>query len=142
MNNKEYAISDLQWNIGYYTGVSKFIVKLLWSSNGDLALGLPWLKTLGTFILNAEKKFMTFPYKKKKITLQDIRMKSESEAASSEDFKEISKVMSQGNEKSIQTIHKDFDKVVVGKEEEISRLGDHNQKLQIKKAKDKVQHNQ
>ena len=61
-NNKEYAISDLQWNIGYYTGVSQFIAKSLWSSNGDLVLGLLWLKTLGTFILNAEKKFLTFPY--------------------------------------------------------------------------------
>ena len=39
-NNKEYAISDLQWNIGDYTGVSQFIVKSLWSSNGDLVLGL------------------------------------------------------------------------------------------------------
>ena len=50
-------------------------------------------------------------------------------------------VMSQGNEKSVQTIHKDFDKVVVGKKEEISRLRDPNKKLlmQIKKAKDKVQ---
>ena len=51
-NNKEYAISDLQWNIGDYTGVSQFIVKSLWSSNGDLVLVLPWLKT--------------FPYKNKK----------------------------------------------------------------------------
>ena len=56
-NNKEYAISDLQWNIGDYTGVAQFIVKSLWSSDGDLVLGLPWLKTLGNFILNAEKRF-------------------------------------------------------------------------------------
>ena len=55
----------------------------------------------------------------KKIILQDINMKSESEVASSEDFKEISQMLSQGNEKSIQTTHKDFDKVVAGKEEEI-----------------------
>ena len=54
-NNKEYVISDLQWNIGDYTSVLKFIVKSLWSSNDDLVLGLPWLKTLRTFILNAEK---------------------------------------------------------------------------------------
>ena len=76
--NKEYAINDLQWNIGDYTGVSQFIVKSLWSSDGDLVLGLPWLKTLGTFILNAEKKFLTFPYKKKRITLSDINMKTKS----------------------------------------------------------------
>ena len=64
--NKEYAISDLQWNVGVYTDVLQFIVKSLWSSDGDLVLGLPWLKKLGTFILNAEKKFLTFPYKKDK----------------------------------------------------------------------------
>ena len=62
-----------------------------------------------------KKKFLTFPYKKKKITLSDINMKTESEVASSEEFKEISKMLSHGNEKSIQTIHKDFDKVVAGK---------------------------
>ena len=68
-NNKEYAISDLQWNIGDYTGISQFIVRSLLSRDGDLILGSPWIETLGTFILNAEKKFMTFPYKNKKITL-------------------------------------------------------------------------
>ena len=46
-------------------------------------------------------------------------MKKESEVASSEDFKEISKMLSRGNEKSIQTIQKDFDKVIAGKEEHI-----------------------
>ena len=41
-------------------------------------------------------------------------------------------------------IQKDFDKVIAGKKEEISHLRDHNQKLllQIKKEKDKFQHNQ
>ena len=53
-------------------------------------------------------------------------MKSESKVASSEDFREISKVMSQGDGKSIQTIHKDRNKVIASKEEDISRLRDHN----------------
>ena len=49
-------------------------------------------------------------------------------------------MLSQWNEKSMQAIQKDFDKIIAGKEEEISRLRDHNRKflLQIKKAKDKV----
>ena len=98
-----------------------FIVRSLWSSDSDLTLESSWIETLGTFILNVENKFLIFPYKKKKITLQDINMKSESKVASSEDFREISKVMSQGNEKSIQTIQKDFNKVITGKEEEIYR---------------------
>ena len=71
-------------------------------------------------------------------------MKTKSEGASSEDFKEISNMLSHGNEKSIQTRQNDFNKVIAGKKEEISRLRDHNQKLlpQIKKAKDKFQRNQ
>ena len=52
--NEEYAISDLQSNIGDYTCVSQFIVKSLWSSDGDLVLGLQWLKIFGNLILNAE----------------------------------------------------------------------------------------
>ena len=67
-NNKEYAIKDLQWNIGDYTGVSQFIVRSLWSSDGDLILGSPWVETLGTFILNVNKTFLIIPYKNKKIT--------------------------------------------------------------------------
>ena len=49
--------------------------------------------------------------------------------------------MLQGDGKSMQPKHKDLDKVITRKEEEISRLRDHNQKLllQIKKEKDKVQ---
>ena len=38
--NKEYPISDLQWNIGDYTGVSQFQVKSPWSSDSDLDLRL------------------------------------------------------------------------------------------------------
>ena len=71
-------------------------------------------------------------------------MKTESEVTSPEDFKEISKMLSEGNEKSIQTIQNDFNKVIAGKKEEISSLRDNNQKLllQIKKAKYKFQRNQ
>ena len=53
-------------------------------------------------------------------------MKLELEVASSEDFREISKVMSQGDGKSMQPIHKDLDKVIASKEGEISLLRDHN----------------
>ena len=43
-------------------------------------------------------------------------MRSELEFASAENFKEISKVMLQGNEKSTQMIQKEFDKVITDKE--------------------------
>ena len=53
-------------------------------------------------------------------------------------------MLSQGNEKSIQTIQNDFNKVIADKKEEISHLRDHNHKLllQINKEKDKFQRNQ
>ena len=78
----------------------KFIVSSLWSFDGDIILGLTWIKTLGTFILNVEKKFLTFSYKKTKITLEDYTMKIDLEAPTSKDFKDISKMISQGNQKS------------------------------------------
>jgi hypothetical protein len=55
----------------------------------DIILGSTWVDILGTFVLNTRKKFLTFFYKKKKITIQDVTMKSISEAPSSEDLKDI-----------------------------------------------------
>ena len=81
---------------------SKFIAISLWSFDGDIILGLHWIKTLGIFILNAEKKFLIFSYRKKKIALQDITMKTYLEAPTFEYFKDISKMISHDNHKSEQ----------------------------------------
>ena len=62
LDKKQTEISGLQLSVGYYMVTSKFIISSLWSFDGDIILGLPWIKTLGTFILNVEKKFMTFFY--------------------------------------------------------------------------------
>jgi hypothetical protein len=88
-----------------------------------------------------EKKFVTFPYKDKMMTFQDITMRSKSIIPSSKDFKYISKVIHQENQKSISRMQNEFDEVIMDKNEEISRLRDHTQKLltQIKKSKDKKQ---
>ena len=72
---------------------SKFIVSSLWSFDDDIILGLPWIKTLGTFILNVGKKFLTFSYNQKRITFQDITMKSEIEPQTSEEFQDISEMI-------------------------------------------------
>ena len=73
---KQIEISGLQLNVGDYMVTSKFNVSSLWSFDRDIILGLPWIKTLGTFILNAENKFLTFSYKQKRIIFQDFTMKS------------------------------------------------------------------
>jgi hypothetical protein len=101
------------------------------------------MEALSTFILNMKKKFLTFCYKKKNIALQDVRMKLDFEAPSLVDFKDISKVILQDNQTSIQRMRKEFDKVVADKDKEISCLKEHRQELlaQIKKSKDNTQCN-
>jgi hypothetical protein len=90
---------------------------------------------LGNFILNTEKSFLTSSYKNKMMTLQDITMRSKLIIPSSEDFKDTSKVILPKNQKSISKMQKYFDEAIMDKNQEISRLKVHNQKLltQIKK---------
>jgi hypothetical protein len=88
---KKYEIKDLQVTIDGYKFISKFNVTPMFDKDIDIILGSTWLETLGTFILNMKKKFLTFSYRKKKITLQDITMRSCSVAPSSEDLKDVSK---------------------------------------------------
>ena len=76
LDKKRTEISVLQLSVGDYMVTSKFIVSSLWSFDRDIILGLPWIKTLGTFILNAKNKFLTFSYKQKRIIFQDFTMKS------------------------------------------------------------------
>jgi hypothetical protein len=76
-----------------------------------------------------EKKFVMFPHKKKMMTLQDTTMRSKSIIPSSEDSKDISKVILQENQKSISRMQKDFDEVIKDKNEEISCIKDHSKKL-------------
>jgi hypothetical protein len=71
-------------------------------------------------------------------------MKSVSEAPSSEDMKDISEVILQDNQKSIQKLQdgqKECDKIIIEKDKEISHLRNHNQKLlaKIMKSKDQKQ---
>ena len=80
---------------------------------------------------------MTFSYKRKRITFQDITMKSEIEPPTSEEFQDISEMISQGNQKSEQKKQKEVEKIIASKDEEITHLKNHSQDLitQIKKLK-------
>jgi hypothetical protein len=132
-----FQIKELQVKIDEYEYTSQFYVTTMYREEIDIIIGLPWFKRLGTFILNMEKKFVTFPYKDKMITLQDTT--SEPNSVTLEDFNDISEVILQENQKAIQ---KEFDKVIKDKNEEISRLREHSKKLlnQIKKAKVTMQY--
>jgi hypothetical protein len=71
------------------------------------------------------------------MTFQDIAMRSKSIIPSSKDFKDILKVILQENKKSTSGMEKEFDEVIIDKNEEISHLKDHSQKVlaQVKKSK-------
>ena len=69
---RQYEIKDLQVKIYDYEYISQFNVTTMFQEEIDIILGLRWLTKLDTFILNMEKKFVTFPYKKKMMNLQDI----------------------------------------------------------------------
>ena len=96
--------------IDEYEYISQFYVTTMYKEEIDIIIGLPWFKNLGTFILNMEKKFVTFPHKEKMITLQDTT--SELDSVTPEDFKDISKVILQENQKSISKMQKEFGEVI------------------------------
>jgi hypothetical protein len=64
-HKKQYEIKELQVTIDEYEYISQFNVTTMYTKEIDIILGLPWFKKLGTFILNMEKKFVTFPYKRR-----------------------------------------------------------------------------
>jgi hypothetical protein len=142
LSNEKYDIKNLQLSMGDYKFIAQFNVVSIYGDSVDIILGSTWVDTLGTFIFNTRRKFLTFSYKKKKFTLQDATMKSISEAPSSEDLKDISEVILPDNQKSIQKLQdrqEECDKIIIEKDEEISRLRNHNQKLlaKIMKSKEK-----
>jgi hypothetical protein len=142
LSDEKYEIKNLQLSIGDYKFIGQFNVVSMYQDSVDIILGSTWVDILGTFVFNTRRKFLTFSYKKKKITLQDVTMKSISEAPSSEDLKDISEMILQDNQKSIQKLQdrqKECDKIIIEKDEEISRLRNHNQKLlaKIMKSKEK-----
>jgi hypothetical protein len=142
LSDEKYEINNLQLSIGDYKFIGQFNVVSMYQDSVDIILGSTWVHILGTFVFNTRRKFFTFSYKKKKITLQDVTMKSISEAPSSEDLKDISEVILQDNQKSIQKLQdrqKECDKIIIEKDEEISHLRNYNQKLlaKIMKFKEK-----
>jgi hypothetical protein len=138
-NEDIFQIKELQVTIGEYEYISQFYVTTMYKKEIDIILGLPWFKNLGTLILNMEKKFVTFPRKKKMMTFQDTTMRSKSIIPSSKDFKDISKVILQENQKSISRRQKEFDEVITDKNDGNFHVKDHNKRLptQRKKSKDK-----
>jgi hypothetical protein len=140
----KYEIKNLQLSIDEYKFIGQFNVVSMYQGSVDIILGSTWVDTLVSFIFNTRRKFLTFSYKKKKFTLQDATMKSISEAPSSEDLKDISEVILRDNQKSIQKLQdrqEECDKIIIEKDEEISRLRNHNRKLlaKIMKSKEKKQ---
>ena len=111
LSNDKYELKNLQLFVDYCKDLTQFNIVSVVSLEQDMVdiiLGSAWLDTLGTFMFNTRKKFLTFPYKKKKVTYQDVTMKPSSGVVLTEDFKDISKVLSQEDQKSIQNMHNEL----------------------------------
>jgi hypothetical protein len=66
---------------------------------------------------------------KKMMTLREITMRSKSITPSSKDFKYISKVILPNNQNSISKMKKEYDEAIADKNQEISPLKNHSEKL-------------
>ncbi len=113
----------------------QFKLYTLWSDQGDIIFGSPWMEILGSFILNIKNNLLTFSYKRNKITLHDIIVKPNS--ITLEDIQDISIVIFQESKKILQNIQNEIDKIIADRNEEVFRLKDHSKKLirQVKKLK-------
>ena len=97
ISNDKYELKNLQLYVDDYKVLTQFSIVLVVSleqDKADIILGPAWLDTLGTFMFNTRKMFLTFPYKRKKVTIQYVTMKLISGVVPNEDFKDISKVFS------------------------------------------------
>ena len=122
----KYDIKDLPLILKDYKLLLNFEVTTIYEKEVYMILGSTWLDTLGSLILNFEKKFLMFSYKKKKITLHDISVKSDS-VSTSKDLDRISKMLLSDKQQSILEIQKECDKIIIDKDAKICGLKNHNQ---------------
>ena len=78
------------------------------------------MESLGSFILNTKKNFLTFSYKKKSIMLQDVTVKPNS--LTPEDILDITTVVLPESKKAIQYLQREVDEITTNKNEEVARL--------------------
>ena len=74
------------------------------------------METLGKFLLNAQNKFLTFFYKKKRITLRDFTMESCTKVPSSEN---IDEELPYGSFEDLEGEIKNLNKLLTNKDKEI-----------------------
>jgi len=87
-NENVQVYKDLKLSMDKYVLHYDFYTSTM--DNIDVVLGYPLMESMGTVNINVQKKIMKLWYKKKKITLQDISIKTqaktmEAEAQSSND---------------------------------------------------------
>ena len=116
MKNKlnEDQINELPLHIDDYNFASQLIVAAINDNIVDIMLGYKWLETLGTFIVNAKRKFMTF-YGKNKITVHDLSVG----VPQSQNTDEGS---TYGNYEDLEEEVKRLNKIIINKDEEIAQI--------------------
>ncbi len=83
VNKEEVQVyKDLKLSMDKYVLHCDFQISDM--DNMDVVLGYPWMESVGTVNINVQKKFMKLWYKKKKITLKDISIKTQAETMEAE----------------------------------------------------------
>ena len=78
VNNEQVQVyKDLNISMDKYILHSDFYTSHI--GNMDVFLGYPWMEFVGTININVQKKFLKLQYKRNKITLQDISIKTQVE---------------------------------------------------------------
>ena len=81
LSDEKYELKNIQPYVDDYKVLTQFSIVSVVSleqEKVDIILGSSCLDTLGTFMFNTRETFLTVPYKKKKVTFQDVTMKSSS----------------------------------------------------------------
>jgi hypothetical protein len=60
LSDEKYEIKNLQLPLGDYKFIGKFNVVSMYQDNVDIIRGPTWVDTLGTYIFNTRRKFLTF----------------------------------------------------------------------------------
>jgi len=76
-NEKVQVYKDLKLYMDKYVLHCDFYISDM--DNMDVVLGYPWMESVGTVNINVHNFFMKLWYKKKKIALQDISIKTQAE---------------------------------------------------------------
>ena len=111
--SNEDQINELPLQINDYNFASQFIIAAIDDKLVDIMLGSNWLEILGTFIVNAKRKYMTFFHGKSEITIHYLSLGVPKSQITDEG-------PTYGNCEDLEEEVKRLNKIIINKDEDIA----------------------